>query len=65
MMATSITEPHIAQPKTVEALAILRGLQLCVHQGFNPITIESDCMLVVVEEIAQQQISTCIYGNII
>lgn len=64
LLAISMADSQTAQPKTVEALAILCGLQLFMHQGFDPLIIESNCFLVV-EEISQQQLSQSFYGNII
>lgn len=53
LLVASMAEEHVAQPKTIEALPILRWLQLSLHQGFDPLTIESDCLLVV-EEVLKQ-----------
>lgn len=39
----TIRENHINQLEIVECLAILRGLQLCLHLGFPNLLIESDC----------------------
>lgn len=47
LLATSVPESHVAQPETVEALSILGELQLCLHQGFDPLIIECDYLLVV------------------
>lgn len=33
IMATNIVERNVANPKSIETLAILRSLQLCLHQG--------------------------------
>lgn len=62
-MAASIAEPHVAQLESIKALSILRGLQLCMHQGFSNLIIESDCLLVV-EEILKHELSYSIFGNI-
>lgn len=47
ILTASILESKVANPKTIEALAILRSLQLCMHQGIANLIIESDCMLIV------------------
>lgn len=38
---------HNAKPKITKAIAILGGLQLCNHQGFESLIIESDSLHVV------------------
>lgn len=40
-------------PATVEALAILRVLQLCLHQEISNLIVKSDYLLVV-QEILQE-----------
>lgn len=47
LLAITMADSQTAQPKTVEALAILCGLQLFMHQDFDPLTIESNYLLVV------------------
>lgn len=43
MQLASIKERVLQEPETVECLAILRGLQLCIHLGISCLTVESDC----------------------
>lgn len=37
----------VHNPIDIETLAILRGLQFCIHHGMLNLIIESDCLLVV------------------
>ncbi|XP_042983291.1 uncharacterized protein LOC122312694 [Carya illinoinensis] len=48
----------------VEALAIIRGLQFCIHLGISNLVIESDSQLVVTE-FNQQGPSKATFGNVI
>lgn len=47
IFAASLAEMHVCQSESIKALSILRGLQLCTHQGFTNLIIESDYILVV------------------
>lgn len=47
LLAACILENNVANPKTIEALAILTTLHLCMHQRIANLIIESDCMLIV------------------
>lgn len=49
IMAATIKENMVQQLKIIEFLAILRGLQLCLHLGFQNLIIESDYQLMVNE----------------
>lgn len=49
LLAASVAKLHVVQPKAIEALSILRGLHMCMHQGFDNLIIESDCLLAVEE----------------
>lgn len=51
-------------PKTIEILAILRGLQLSMHLGITQLLIESDYQSVV-KKIQSNEESTSIQGNLI
>lgn len=59
----TIRENHINQLEIVECLAILRGLQLCLHLGFPNLLIDSDCQLVV-NELQQETPSSSHLGNL-
>ncbi|KAG2711399.1 hypothetical protein I3760_04G074800 [Carya illinoinensis] len=48
----------------VEALAILRGLQFCIHLGIQNLVIESDSLLVV-NEFNRQGSSQATFGNVV
>lgn len=52
-LPTSVADTYVAQLEIVKALSILKGLQLCIYQGFDLLIIESDCLLVI-EEISKQ-----------
>lgn len=43
IMAATIKEKALFQPKTIECLAILRGLQQCIPLGITHLVVESDC----------------------
>lgn len=47
VLATSIVERDVDNPKTFEALANYKSFKLYMYQGFTNIIIESDCLLVV------------------
>lgn len=68
LLAASLTEKNVPDPKTIEVLAssmaLLRSLQLCMHQGFQNLIIESDCSPLV-EEVLSQQAPNSILGNIL
>lgn len=49
MLVASIKEKQVQEPKTIQSLAILRGLQQCLHLGITNLIIESNCQLVVSE----------------
>lgn len=60
----AVSSPKIlTNPKIVKLLAILWGLQLCLHQSIANLIVESDCLLVV-EEITQQDLPSLAIGNI-
>lgn len=46
-MAANIRETDALNLETVEAIAILRRLQQCMHMGISHLIIESDCLFVV------------------
>lgn len=48
-MAMSKKERGLLQPKNVESLAILRGLQFCLQLGISNFMVESDCQSIVAE----------------
>ncbi|XP_042965942.1 uncharacterized protein LOC122299620 [Carya illinoinensis] len=53
ILAASKMECYIEEPETIELVAILRGLQLCIQSGISKLVVESDCKLLV--EILQQE----------
>lgn len=63
ILTASLLEANISQPKAIESTVILRGLQLCLHQGISNLLIESDCFLVV-EAILSLDAQNSILGNI-
>lgn len=64
ILEASIPEASVANAKTIEAIAILRGLQICMHQGISKLINESDC-LVVIEEISSHADSNTELGNVL
>lgn len=62
IMAASSPE-ILAEPATIEALAILRGLQLSIHLELSNLIIKSDCLLLV-EEVLQATPSSMV-SNIV
>lgn len=63
-MAASLPEVNVPSPEFIEALAILRALQLCLHRGVTNFISKSYCLLVV-EEILHQESSCLAIGNIL
>lgn len=51
IMEASKMENEVANPTTIEALALLRGLQFCVTWGMPMVILESDCLMLVNEYI--------------
>lgn len=64
LFAASIDKILVAQPESIYALSILRGLQLYIHPGIFHLIVVSDCLLVV-EDILNQEPSNLTFGNII
>lgn len=60
----SIKEKQVQEPETIESLAILRGLQQCLHLGITNLIIESNCQLVV-SEIQSFEQSYSLLGNLV
>lgn len=54
LMVASIVKSNVANLESIETLVILKGLQLCMHQGISNLIIKSDCLLVV-EKISLQE----------
>lgn len=49
ILACSKMANEVANPKFIEALAMLRGLQLCVQWGIPKLIMKNDCLLLVNE----------------
>ncbi|XP_040987683.1 uncharacterized protein LOC121235401 [Juglans microcarpa x Juglans regia] len=49
LMAVSKVETVFLEPEQVEAVALLRGLQLCMSLGIPKLIIKSDCLFLVEE----------------
>lgn len=49
IMAASVKERASLQPENIESLAILSGLQFCMHLGIHDLIMEFDCQSVVKE----------------
>ncbi|XP_042988698.1 uncharacterized protein LOC122316231 [Carya illinoinensis] len=64
IMSATKKEVSIMIVVEVEALAILRGLQFCIHLGIHNLIIESDSLLVV-REFNMQGSSKATFGNVI
>lgn len=47
LLAASLKERTIQNPKTIEAIAILKGLQLCSQLEIPNLVVESDCQSIV------------------
>lgn len=43
LFATSMKEQDVQDPKTIETLVVLRGLQLSMHLEITHIIVEMDC----------------------
>lgn len=63
-LAASLPERDVIDPETIEALALLRSLQLCMHHGFQNLIIESDYSPLV-EEVLSREAPSSILGNIL
>ncbi|CAI9763030.1 unnamed protein product [Fraxinus pennsylvanica] len=63
-MAATKREDDVDEAATIEALAILRGLQLCIPFGIPKIVIEIDCLLLV-QELQASPASLATAGYII
>lgn len=63
-MAASMIDNCAMNPETLEALALLRSLQLSMRKGIQILIVESDCLLLV-EEITIAASSNSALGNII
>lgn len=63
IMAANLLENEVLNPETIETLVILRGLQLCAHQGIPKIIVESDCLLVI-KKLEQLEASFSALGNL-
>lgn len=63
VLTASIKERNVQNLKTIKSLAILRGVQQCIHLGLLNLIIESNCQLVV-KEITSPEQSHSLLGNI-
>lgn len=45
ILVASLSEKNVHYPKAIESIVILRGLQLCLHQGIPNLVIARDCLL--------------------
>lgn len=64
MLAASVAKKNVDNPAVIEALVALHSFQLCMHNGFTNIILESDCLLLV-EEVLSPAAPCSILGNII
>lgn len=64
LVVSSIKEKVFQDLKTVECLAILRGLQLYLNLRIACLTIESNCQLIV-NQLQSLNCSSSIFGNIL
>lgn len=64
MIATNIRKKGLQDPETMECLAILRGIQLCLPFGIFNLVVESDCQIVILE-LQKLELSHSRLGNII
>lgn len=63
-MAASIEEKYVQNSKTIENLAIFKGLQQCVHLGISHLILEFECHMVV-NEILGLEASHSLLGNLL
>ncbi|XP_042959454.1 uncharacterized protein LOC122294624 [Carya illinoinensis] len=63
LMAVSKIELALEDPKTVELLAVFRGMQLCISMGISALEVESDCLLLV-QALQQEDMSNSLLGNL-
>ncbi|XP_042939474.1 uncharacterized protein LOC122274504 [Carya illinoinensis] len=47
VLATSKREEEVADPSTVEILAMFRGLQICANMGIQNLILENDCLMMI------------------
>lgn len=62
--AASKKEMDVNDPIEIELLAILRGLQLCLHRGINNLGIKSD-YLIMFQTIQDRRLSMSLLGNLL
>ncbi|CAI9778901.1 unnamed protein product [Fraxinus pennsylvanica] len=65
LMAASKGEREVADPETIEFLAVLRGLQFVLSTGISYLVLESDCLLVVSQLNDAESITLSPWGSII
>ncbi|CAI9773285.1 unnamed protein product [Fraxinus pennsylvanica] len=65
LMAASKGEREVANPETIEFLAVLRGLQFVLFMGISHLVLESDCLLVVSQLNDAESITLSPWGSII
>ncbi|XP_042939615.1 uncharacterized protein LOC122274667 [Carya illinoinensis] len=64
IFAASKIECFIEGPKTIELVAVLRGLQLCIQSGISKLMVESDCKLLVEKLQQESQQDASHLGNL-
>lgn len=64
IFTASIHENTFHNPKIIESLAMLRGLQLCLNLRIHHLVIESECQILV-KELQSSELSSLSSGNII
>lgn len=63
-MAASTAESNVPNPEFIEALVIVRGLQLYMHHEISNRIIESNCLLLV-EELNYDETLNSALGNLL
>lgn len=64
LLAASIKECGIQDPKTIELVTLLRGLQVCIHLSFPQILIEFNYQMVV-QAIQDTNFTNSLLGNLL
>ncbi|XP_042942894.1 uncharacterized protein LOC122277073 [Carya illinoinensis] len=64
VMAATISETEVNDPSTIELLAILRGMQMCIPLGIPKLMVESDCLMLV-NELQSSQAPSSVNSNLV
>lgn len=57
-------EYEVTEPESIELVAMLGGLQVCINWGFINIIIESDCLLII-QDLQNEEDSLSLMENLL